>query len=242
MDRRAQIDGTSSMKQPGSVTKDNVSTRSEAGMHRRWRQVLAGFALTALVLAAQPGSGAAELKVETGVVVKLGPDAGLVIRDKLTAGTDVVITSRNDDTVAGQTNSQPGTPAAGDWAGIRIEKSAGPMGTTSVGGMSVRYAGGSDRQDAGLTVRGISPQLEYLQVDDSGTGLRLLDGASPTISGASIRGNDIGVDVDGQSAPVITGSQLVDSGSYAIRNRTPETLVRATGSWWGHASGPHDPM
>ena len=241
MAKRAHIDGTSSMKQPGNAAKDGVGMIRGMGKHGRPRaKALGRLVLMSLALTALSGSRAAELKVETGVVVKLGSDAALVVRDKLTAGTDIVITSRNDDTVAGQTNAQPGTPAAGDWAGIRVEKSAGPAGTTSISGMSVRYAGGSE--GAGLTLRDISPQLEYLQVDDSHIGVRLTDGASPTISGASFRGNDVGVEASGQSAPVITGSQLVDNDSYAIRNGTPETLVRATGSWWGHASGPHDPI
>ena len=199
--------------------------------------------LTAVALAASTVSTrSAELIVDDGVVIKFGGDAQLVLRDKLTAGQGVVLTSQKDDGNGGQTGAAAQVPAAGDWRGLRLEKSAAAFGPLSLSDWTVRYAGGGDAGAAGaaVTLRGFSPGLQYLQVMDGTTGLRLLDGASPAISGSSFLRNAIGLDADGNSAPIIGSTQFAGNTTQAILNRTPATLIQATGNWWGHPSGPKD--
>jgi uncharacterized membrane protein YgcG len=178
---------------------------------------------------------AAELNVAEGVVVKFGADAQLVVRDKLTSGKGVVLTSLKDDATAGQSGSAAQVPASGDWQGVRVERSA----NVAAEEIAIRYAGAQG--GAALHLRGYAPKvLNYLQITDSTVGLRLLDGVSPTIDGGSFLRNGIGLDADGNSKPVLTNSQFSHNASQAILNRTPSTVIQAIGNWWGHASGPKD--
>jgi fibronectin type 3 domain-containing protein/uncharacterized membrane protein YgcG len=195
------------------------------------------LAISSLLL---PGSlSAADLTVADGVVVKFGPDAQLVVRDRLVTGSGVVFTSRNDDTVGGQTGAAAATPAVGDWRGVRLEKSAAAYGAMTMKDIAIRYAGSGN--EAALFVRGFNPTLQYLQITDSVTGLRLL-GASPNISGSSFARNNVGIEADGNSAPVISVTQFSGNTGQAVLNKTPTTIIQATGNWWGHVSGPQDPV
>ena len=179
---------------------------------------------------------AAELTIADGVVVKFGQDAQLVVRDRIVAGSNVAFTSQKDDSVGGQTGTAAGTPAAGDWRGIRLEKSA-VVAAPGFKETNIRYAGSSN--EAALLIRGASPVLQYFQVMDSLTGLRL-QGASPAITGSSFLRNGIAIEADGSSAPVIGSTQFSSNTTQAILNKTPATVIQATGNWWGHASGPKD--
>lgn len=180
---------------------------------------------------------AADLTLSSGVVMKFGSGAQMVVRDGLHSGKGVVLTSQKDDASGGQTNATPQAAAAGDWRGVRIEKSAAATGLV-LDALRVRYAGG-DGSDAALTLRGVRPALPYLQISDSSTGLRLLDGAAPTISGSSFMRNGVGLESD-SSAPVIGSTQFVHNSDKAVLNHTPQAVIQATGNWWGDASGPTD--
>lgn len=183
---------------------------------------------------------AADLTVSDGVVVKFGADAQLVVRDKLVSGEGVALTSQKDDNVGGQTNSTTQTAAAGDWRGVRIEASSSAFGASTFSDLLIRYGGGGE-SGAALAIRGVNPTLQYLQIASSTTGLRL-DAASPTISGSSFLRNVTGLEAINNSAPVIGSTQFSDNESQAILNRTPATVIQATGNWWGHVSGPTDPL
>ncbi|PJC13885.1 MAG: hypothetical protein CO066_07115, partial [Comamonadaceae bacterium CG_4_9_14_0_8_um_filter_60_18] len=89
---------------------------------------------------------AGELVVTDGAVVKFGQNAQLVVRDKLTSGKGVVLTSQSDDAAGGPAASS--VPVAGTWNGMRLEKSAAQ--TTQISDMTVRYAGAQG--GAGITV------------------------------------------------------------------------------------------
>ncbi|MBB2758147.1 UNVERIFIED_ORG: fibronectin type 3 domain-containing protein [Xanthomonas campestris] len=182
--------------------------------------------------------GAAELTIAEGVVVKFGQDARLDVRDKLTAGRSVALTSDRDDSLGGALTETGGTPSAGQWHGLRIEKSSAAYGTAVIDDLLVRYAGGG--QGASVILRGVALRLSGLRVEDGVVGLRLQEAASPTISASSFIRNQTGLEsVDG-SQPVIGGSQFVGNAQAAVLNRTPTSAINAKGNWWGHASGPKD--
>jgi len=185
--------------------------------------------------------GAAELTVADGVVVKFGQDAQLAVRDKLVAGSGVALTSDRDDSVGGALGDAAGVPAAGQWQGLRVEKSSASFGAATFDNLLVRYAGGGE-QGAAVVLRGVAPRLNGLRIEDGVTGLRLQEVASPTVSGASFLRNQIAVDAVGGSQPVIGGSQFDRNAQAAVLNRTPTTVINAKGNWWGHVSGPKDPV
>lgn len=183
---------------------------------------------------------AAELSIADGVVVKFGPDAQLVVRDRLVSGEGVTLTSQKDDTVGGQTGSTAGTPSMGDWRGLRIEKSAAGMGRFALNDLTLRYAGAAEADGTGaaLTLRGVSPELNYVQFSRNAVGLRLLDGASPAVKGSSFLYNATGIAASGGSVPTITQTQFSGSSVFAVSNETPASVIQATQNWWGHVSGP----
>lgn len=186
---------------------------------------------------------AADLSVEEGVVIKFGPDAHLVVRDRLIPGKGITFTSQKDGSVGGPTGATPQTAAAGDWRGVRIEKSASNYGALTLNDLALRYAGALDPDGTGtaaLTLRGWSPTLQYLQFTDSAVGLRLLDGASPAISGASFLRNLTGIYAAGNSAPTITSTQFAGNTLFAISNNSPATVIQVPSSWWGHSTGPKE--
>src|SRR5690606_10037693 len=154
------------------------------------------------------------------------------------AHTGVVLTSQADDSSGGQVLAQPGQAQAGAWRGVRVEKSAAALGGVSFADLLIRYAGGQDQ--AGLTLRGISPALQYLQVSDSTVGLRLLDGAKPVISGSSFLRNAIGIELAGLTDLTIGSAQFAAYTQWAILNKSQAQVVSAKGNWWGDASGPLD--
>ncbi|MFC3656517.1 carboxypeptidase regulatory-like domain-containing protein [Xanthomonas hyacinthi] len=198
-------------------------------------------ATLALVLALAPSwIGAAELTIAEGVVVKFGQGAQLDVRDKLAAGHGVALTSDRDDSLGGALTEIGGTPAAGQWQGLRLEKSSAAYGAAAIDDLLVRYAGGGD-QGASVVLRGVAPRLSGLRVEDGMVGLRLQQAASPTISASSFLRNQTGLEAVDGSQPVIGGSQFVGNAQAAVLNRTPASAINAKGNWWGHASGPKDP-
>ena len=201
-----------------------------------FKKILLAFCLSFLTLAGLPVQ-AAELSINDGVVVKLGTTAQFVVRDKLSTGKSVVFTSDKDDALLGALSNNAQSPASGDWRGMQVENSATLIADT----MSIRYAGAEG--SAALQLRGTAPSsLNKLQISDSVIGLRLLKGASPSIEGGSFMRNGIALEAAGNAAPVLSQSQFAHNTSAAIVNHTPETLIEALGNWWGHASGPQDPV
>ena len=198
-----------------------------------WRRPILAVCIGAAF--ATQWSGAAELKIADGVVIKFGADAQLVVRDKVTVGDNTTFTSQNDDAAAGRTNPAAQAPHAGDWRGISIEKSAQAFGVQLGSGILVRYAGADG--NAGLSLRGVSPTAPFLQLHDNVLGLRLGAGANPVLTGASFMRNATGVEAFDTTAS-ITGGQFVGNTTAAIENKTPTSIVQATGNWWGHATGP----
>lgn len=153
-------------------------------------QVLVGYVLSNLIVGQVL---AADLIVEDGVVIKFGTDAQLVARDRLVAGKGVILTSNKDDTIAGQTGPEPQFPAAGDWLGLRIERSAFNYSNEPISDLLLRFGGKSDgeRSTAAFTIRSGNPIIQYLQITDSVIGLRLAETSSPIIKDSSFLRNNL---------------------------------------------------
>lgn len=183
------------------------------------------------------GAWAADLTIDSGVVVKFGPDAGLIVRDRLVGKDGAVLTSVKD-AIGGVTATPGSAAAAGDWRGVAVEKSAASAGGLSLGEMTIRYAGSSG--SAALSFRHFATDLRYVQISDSIIGLRVRGAVAPRWENLGLYRNGIGVEVDGNATPLISGSFISDNTTFGVVNRTPATLVQATGNWWGSASGPND--
>ncbi len=193
----------------------------------------------ASVVAALAWAGAvraADLTIGEGVVVKFGADAQLIVRDRITAQRDATFTSERDSTVGGVLRSGLAAPLQGAWPGIRLEKSTTAFGITFTDAL-IRYAGANN--GAALTIRGSSASLPFLRITDSTVGLRAVDGGAPTLSGLLVQRNALGIEVDGGATPQATQA-TIGQNTNGIVNRTPATSMQATGSWWGHPSGPRD--
>src|SRR3954468_16192092 len=100
MHKRMAMTDINSNKRTQDISMRHGLLHLPASLRRAWLLgvVAAGAALL-------PLSHAADLTIGDGVVVKFGPDAQLVVRDKVTVGKGVAFTSQKDDTLAGQTNS-----------------------------------------------------------------------------------------------------------------------------------------
>lgn len=222
-------------------TKINMSPASRSYPALGARLGVLALAAALVARASLPDALAADLTVADGVVVKFGADAKLVVRDKVSAGKSVVLTSRRDDTAGGQAGLQAQSAAPGDWRGVQIERTTGAYGAAPINDWRLRYAGAMDGgvPSAALQLRGVSPSLQYLQFSDNVVGLRLLDGANPVVDGASFTRNATGAEVSG-STPTFRQSQFANNTGFGIDNKTPAQGVTATGNWWGHSSGPYD--
>ncbi len=185
---------------------------------------------------------AANLTIEDGVVIKFGSDAQLVVRDRLVVGKGITLTSHKDDNALGKLGLAP-IPQLGDWLGLRLEKSAAGYGALALNDLTLRYGGASvsSKTTAALTVRGWSPSLQNLQVTNSGIGLKVMDGTAPVITGSSFLNNNTGIEANGSTLG-ITQSQLAGNTALAIDNKTPNNVITALNNWWGHASGPKEPV
>jgi fibronectin type 3 domain-containing protein len=191
---------------------------------------------TGALLFSAATTNAAELTVGEGVVIKFGADASLVVRDRITVQRDAALTSERDSAVGGTVRASLTAPTPGSWRGVRLEKSSSSYGVSLTDAL-FRHAG-ADGTSA-LTIRGFSPSLSFLRITDSTIGLRAVDGGSPTLNGLLVQRNGIGIEVDGNAAPQITQG-TISQNTNGIVNRTPATIVQATNTWWGHASGPKD--
>lgn len=180
---------------------------------------------------------AADLTVADGVVVKFGDGAELAVRDRITVGQGVTFTSQRDDAAGGPVSSTPQTAASGDWRGVRLEKSSASSGQSALSDSTIRFAG--DDEGAALTLRGVNPPLQFVQITDSAVGLRLGASANPAITGSMFMRNGIGIEANA-SAPTIGNSVFEANTSFALSNLTPATPIQATGNWWGHISGPRN--
>jgi hypothetical protein len=208
------------------------------------------FAIVFLLIFA-PFCAADELSIGNGVVVKFGPEAGMVVSDSLRVAPDVVFTGRNDDSVGASSGSGSGkvmpdadTAAMGDWRGLRLEATANPS-AQMLNGLSLRFAGGSARPAgpplAALMLDGTGYAFTGLSIRDSTVGVLAtqVNGAA-SLSGFRLQNNGVGLLATGGAAPTLNNSTLTGNTRFGVQNLLPSTIVNARSNWWGAANGPLD--
>ena len=205
-----------------------------------WRRNARRLSVAGLMLAiAVTTASGAELTLSDGVVVKFGGDAGLVVRDRIIGEGSVVFTSLNDTGVGGSTLPSGPLAEPGDWRGVAIEAGA-LVDDVQLDGADIRYAGSSGA--AGLSFSRLPYEFDLVSVRNSLVGVRASLGSAAQLNGLLLRDNGTGIRVESDALPRITGSEIVSNAAFGIENRTPATIVIATGNWWGDVSGPFDPV
>lgn len=214
----------------------NSFSSSGSGMFRKWVLPVwhARWGLLAIALAFSQTVSAGKLLVDEGVVVKFGTDAGMTVRQSLQTSRGVVLTSLNDDAAANQTSVAPGSPASGDWNGLKIEDSV-VVGDLRIDRLQVRYAGANGA--AALQVAQ-NYAIQFLEISSSLLGIRATGAARPTFSGLSLIGNAVGLESREDALPTLTNSEAVGNADFGVLNLSPQTPTQAIDVWWGAASGP----
>lgn len=202
-------------------------------MGKRWAKRVPWWSgAGALVLAG--AVQAASLTIGDDVTVVFDGDAGLLVRDQLTVGARALLTGSRDPAAGVLSDAPQVAPAAGDWAGVTIHKSASAAGLSFGEASAIRYAG------TGLRLIGYAPTLKFLRLTGNGVGMQLDGAVNPSLVGLNFVGNGIGLETLGGAQATVSQSLFRQSTSYGIANRMPEKVVTATGNWWGDASGPRD--
>ena len=105
-------------------------------------------------------------------------------------------------------------------------------------GSAQRYAAPLPGDWLGLAFQsGSSGNLDYASVEFAQTGLSLTD-ADVSVSNSTVTASQVdGIAASSGSSLSLSNDTLAGNGRYALNNQTAAT-VDATGTWWGHASGP----
>jgi parallel beta-helix repeat protein len=171
------------------------------------------------------------LSVDPGVILKFAAKwyypytAGMYVSGALHADGEpdatgtIVFTSIEDDFYGGDTNANgPLNALTGNsWSGVTFNNESSDV----------------------LSI------LDHVIIRRSNSFGLTLNSASPTISNSSFRSNsNYGMYLTGASNPVLTANDFLDNGiayygTPAAINNTGSFNVNATGSWWGHNSGPY---
>jgi large repetitive protein len=195
----------------------------------------------AAVLMFSTAAFAGGLTIEDGVVIKFGSSGELVVRERLTTKGDVTFTSAKDDTIGGQVFPTASTPAAGDWKGLRLD----PQLVLGLYDHPIDDVRGLEKAtikfaQVGLDHRSATPLFETKFVSNQ-IGLRITGSAPTRFEELSFRNNLVAIESQDATATIL-GSEFLGNTSFAARNTTPTTILRAERNWWGAASGPLDPL
>ncbi len=183
---------------------------------------------------------AADLTLSDGVVVKFGGDAELISRDTLRTEGQVVFTSLHDSTVGGATLVNGPAPQPGDWKGIELAPGA-LVADTRLDNAEIRYAG-AGQAGGGLRFSRLAYTFENLRLWRNTIGIRASLGGVAAIAESRFAENGIGVIADTGATPHIVASELFTNTTLGVQNLAPVNVLLARGNWWGHPSGPADPI
>ncbi|MCP3979264.1 MAG: hypothetical protein GY716_08050 [bacterium] len=203
---------------------------------RTQRRARAWVPALLLTLLASSGVASGEgLELARDVVVKFDVDGELVVRDGIVVEDEVVFTSLNDDSHAGQTGVAPSSPAAGDWRGVWLERSS----SAQLDGLTVLFGGGGG-VDA-FTLRGTSVTIDGLTVRHSANaGIGATTGSTSTLVRLIVSDNDVGVRWAPGATASVSLSLIERNASWGGLSEDPSQTALASGVWWGHPSGPLD--
>ncbi len=210
-----------------------------------------------------------ELRLDPGVIAKVTGNLG--VQGRLVAigqaGNPVVFTSLADDRWGGDTNSD-GTasqPAPGDWGFIQVSGS----GSAVLDHALLHYGGyyypwNPPRGQVWLNSAHAEVELrdcEVLYSDTSGLylaqghatvqrcelahnrflGATALEGATVSIRESYLTHNGVGIAV-GQSHVTVASSNIYSNTQSGAENDPSGPVLHAEDNWWGHPSGPYDPV
>ncbi|MCB1560850.1 MAG: hypothetical protein KDI75_07125 [Xanthomonadales bacterium] len=170
------------------------------------------------------------LTIGEGVVVKFGSQAGLDVHASLNTEQGAVLTSLADDSLAGQTGTQPATATAGDWLGVHFTDDVASSDHW-IDGLSIRFA------ETGLRVDGGEHAFERLELLDNITGIVVSQAALAGFDGVSLHRNGVGLE-SSQDAQVTVGGSDISGNAAGISNLSPAFVVNAEDNWWGSVNGP----
>ena len=163
------------------------------------------------------------LTINAGVTVKSNATFSLIVNGTLsavgTSGSPIAITTNN------------GTPAPGQWGGLRFGSGAGPS-ASQVTYVTVSYAGNLSSFPSGIYVNGSSPTFNNVTVNfSSRSGVQITgSAATPSFTNVTVSNNTIyGINLVSSGGINITNSAISNNTDYAFGADANTRLIGLTG-------------